>query len=103
MIPRIAGIVSHRPDAVHDFLHRMTVRYAAYAPGTVQVISFPSDQPVVAIAVADGRRPQVSCYRAPDGAFVVLDGEVYDFGDELPTEVPGTGAVNQAERIFQLY
>ena len=46
---------------------------------------------------------RVSCYRAPDGAFVVLDGEVYDFGDDMPTEVPGTGAVNQAERIFQLY
>jgi len=107
MKPRIAGIASERPDAVRDFSRQMAERFAADGPEAVRTILWPEDRPVVAVVISGLRRPPVLQWTAPDGSFVVVDGEVFELGDGMHTN---GGAANGAtapngllSRLFDLY
>ncbi|MGE0294529.1 MAG: asparagine synthetase B [Hyphomonadaceae bacterium] len=103
MLSRIAGVVSTRPEAVAEFLRATSERFRMFPPGTFKIIAFPTDQPVVGIVVAEARRPEIRCWCAPDGSFVVLDGEIYDFGDGVSMESPGAISDAELEHLFQLH
>jgi asparagine synthase (glutamine-hydrolysing) len=100
MIPRVAGILSASPGAVWDFLRVTATCFAASDAEPARVLSFPHEEPVVAVVVAEAVRPSVRWWRAPDGSFIVIDGEIYDIGvDGAVAAADG----NDAERVFHLH
>jgi asparagine synthase (glutamine-hydrolysing) len=100
---RIAGIAGSRLTAVPDFVRMATARFAAEAPGKSTVLAFPEQQPLVAVVIADGRRPPVRFWRGADGSFAILDGEIYDFGDGSAVKSSEVPADEHARRLFEIY
>lgn len=52
-------------------------------------LTFPKDHPEVAIVVARGRKLPVQWATRPDGSFIVIDGEIYNWRELLSSPVGG--------------
>lgn len=57
----------------------------------------PSDSPVVGVVIVEGHTPAVQHWKSPEGAFCVVDGEVFNLSDLAPANS------NPARVILELY
>lgn len=97
---RVALICGQKQDSLQRFREQL---------GQSQIdlhwIGFPKDDPRVIAAIGKGHHPTVQWSQAPDGSFLILDGEVFSFADRhdhsvqcLPTASP-----NHAARLLSLF
>lgn len=101
-MPRIAGILSKNPEAISGFLEMATAHFATNGEPAPKLLLFPRDQPVVGLVVATQVNPPVTWWSAADGSFAVIDGEIYDLGDDQSHAIPRQED-NLAERVFWMH
>lgn len=87
---RVSGIYSPDGGGVEEFLEsQRTVTEGAQGLDT-KTLTFPEDRPVVAVVVARGRNVPVEWATRSDGSFIVIDGEIYNWGALTSSSVGGT-------------
>lgn len=104
MRPRIAGVLTSDTDFLQNAMRLWAERSAPSHGHGVQLFSFPEERPLLGVVIAEGCQPRVQSWRAADGSFAVLDGEIYnaeEFRRQTPAE--GTGHDNHARLALELF
>jgi asparagine synthase (glutamine-hydrolysing) len=73
----------------------------ALAVGTpsATVLLEPRDQPIIGAVISEGHTPPIEYWKAPDGSFCIVDGEVLNLADVAE----GSAEANPARRVFELF
>jgi asparagine synthase (glutamine-hydrolysing) len=75
-----------------------TLRHAS-ATSSATVILAPLENPIVGAVISGGHTPPVQHWKAADGSFCIIDGEILNVGD-IPAERPES---NTARLVFDLF